>query len=96
VNLFPTQIEELVLATPGLSPHFQCVLKRAGNLDHLTVRVERHETVDYTDGVTAASLLRQVLKNRIGVSIGVEVVEPGAVERSAGKMRRVIDERDRR
>jgi phenylacetate-CoA ligase len=96
VNLFPTQIEELVLASPGLSPHFQCVLQRAGNLDALTVRVERHEAVDPRAGIAAGNDLVQVLKNRIGVSIGVEVVEPGGVERSAGKMKRVVDERDRR
>ncbi len=45
VNLFPTQIEELILRTPALSPHFQCVLTRPGRLDELTVRVEAHGRV---------------------------------------------------
>ena len=44
VNLFPTQIEELILGTPELSPHFQCVLDRDGNLDSMTVLVERRES----------------------------------------------------
>ena len=46
VNLFPTQIEELILRTPALSPHFQCVLTRDGRLDALTVAVERRVDAD--------------------------------------------------
>jgi phenylacetate-CoA ligase len=93
VNLFPTQIEELILRTPALSPHFQCVLSRHGRLDALTVRVERRAEVSEAQGVEAGATLASLMKNTIGVSIGVDVVEPEQVERSAGKMRRIIDNR---
>lgn len=96
VNLFPTQIEELILRTPSLSPHFQCVLSRSGNLDELTVLVERREAVA-DDGVAQAEAhLARMVKESIGVTVAVEVVPPGAVERSAGKMRRIVDQRPKR
>jgi phenylacetate-CoA ligase len=90
VNLFPTQIEELILRVPTLSPHFQCVLSREGRLDRLTVRVERRTDTDAAD---AAEALGALVKGAVGVTVTVEVVAPGQVERSAGKMRRVIDDR---
>ena len=93
VNLFPTQIEELVLQLPALSPHFQCVLEREGNLDSLTVLVERREAVDAESGRQAGAELRHLVKSSIGVSVGVEVVDPESVERSVGKMRRIVDRR---
>ncbi|GAB2628639.1 phenylacetate--CoA ligase [Nocardioides ginkgobilobae] len=93
VNLFPTQIEELVLKLPALSPHFQCVLEREGNLDSLTVLVERREGVDTEAGRQAGAELRHLVKSSIGVSVGVDVVEPESVERSVGKMRRIVDRR---
>jgi phenylacetate-CoA ligase len=93
VNLFPTQIEELILRTVELSPHFQCVLRRDGRLDTLLVRVERRVGADPDAGHRAGHALEASTKNLIGVSLEVEVTEPGAVERSAGKMRRVVDER---
>ncbi|WP_300645444.1 phenylacetate--CoA ligase PaaK [Nocardioides sp.] len=93
VNLFPTQIEELVLKLPALSPHFQCVLEREGNLDSLTVLVERREGVGVDAGRQAGAELRHLVKSSIGVSVGVEVVDPESVERSVGKMRRIVDRR---
>jgi phenylacetate-CoA ligase len=96
VNLFPTQIEELILATQELSPHFQCVLTRAGNLDSMTVRVERREQVTVDAATEAGALLTRRVKNSIGVTIGVDVVEPNTVERSVGKMRRIVDQRPAR
>ncbi|MFB9237766.1 phenylacetate--CoA ligase PaaK [Plantactinospora siamensis] len=93
VNLFPTQIEELILRTPALSPHFQCVLTRAGRLDALTVRVERRPDAEPAAGTRAGAELAEAVKNTIGVSIAVEVIEPDGVERSLGKMRRIIDQR---
>jgi phenylacetate-CoA ligase len=89
VNLFPTQIEELLLQAADLTPHFQCVRRRDGNLDTLTVRVERSPQTTTESGPRLA----QRIKNTIGVTVAVEVVDEGVVERSAGKMRRVIDER---
>ena len=93
VNLFPTQIEELVLQLPALSPHFQCVLEREGNLDSLTVLVERREAADAEAGRQAGAELRHLVKSSIGVSVAVDVVDPDSVERSVGKMRRIVDRR---
>jgi phenylacetate-CoA ligase len=93
VNLFPTQIEELILRTPELSAHFQCVLAREGRMDALTVRVERRADADQAAAAAAGATLAALIKNNIGVSVGVEVVEPDGVERSLGKMRRVVDNR---
>jgi len=96
VNIFPTQIEELILRTPALSPHFQCVLTRPVRLDELTVRVERRPGIDAEAASRASSSLQSLVKSSIGVTVSVDVLEPDTVERSAGKMRRVIDERPAR
>jgi phenylacetate-CoA ligase len=93
VNLFPAQIEELILAAPHLSPHFQCVLDRPGALDSMTVLVERRASASPEAGAEAGALLQRRVKNSIGVTIAVEVADPGTVERSVGKMRRTIDKR---
>ncbi len=94
VNLFPTQIEELILRTPALAPHFQCVLSRTTRLDELTVRVERRADATADAGADAGTQLRTLIKNTIGVSVAVDVVDPDGVERSMGKMRRIVDNRD--
>jgi phenylacetate-CoA ligase len=93
VNLFPTQIEELILRTPALSAHFQCILSRPARLDELTVLVERRASADEQHGIAAGVSLAALVKETIGVTVEVSVLEPGQVERSAGKMRRVIDQR---
>jgi phenylacetate-CoA ligase len=96
VNLFPTQIEELLLQIEDLSPHFQCVLSRSGTLDEMTVRVETREGVGESAARSAGQELRHMVKSTIGVSVGVDVVPPDAIERSVGKMRRIVDERPKR
>ena len=93
VNLFPTQIEEIVLGLPALSPHFQCHLDRTGHLDELTVRVERREHTSDAEASAAGAELRQRIKGRIGVSVAVDVVDVASIERSVGKMRRIVDHR---
>ena len=93
VNLFPTQIEEIVLGIPTLSPHFQCHLDRSGNLDTLTVRVERRDATTDAEAAAAQSELAQRIKASIGVSVGVDVVDVASIERSVGKMRRIVDHR---
>ena len=93
VNLFPTQIEELVLRTPALSPHFQCVLDRVDRLDALTVRVERRPDAERAAAGEAGRTLQMLVKSTIGVSVEVNVLEPDEIERSLGKMRRIIDQR---
>jgi phenylacetate-CoA ligase len=69
------------------------VLTRPGTLDELTVRVERRVDASADDAAAAGAELRRLVKNSIGVSVAVQVVDPEGVERSMGKMRRVIDER---
>jgi phenylacetate-CoA ligase len=93
VNLFPTQIEELILRTPALAPHFQCLLTREGRLDAMTVKVERRHDADAAAGETAGRELARLVKNTIGVSVQIDVIEPDGVERSMGKMRRIVDQR---
>jgi phenylacetate-CoA ligase len=93
VNLFPTQIEELILRVPSLSPHFQCHLSRPNRMDQLTVQVERRPGIDAAVGDQGGAALGKLVKNHIGVTVAVRVLDPGGIERSAGKMRRIIDER---
>jgi phenylacetate-CoA ligase len=95
VNLFPTQIEELILRTPALSPHFQCVLTRDGRLDGMTVTVERRPEATPEEAAAAAEELERHVKATIGVTVDVEAMEPGSIERSMGKMRRIVDRRTR-
>ena len=96
VNLFPTQIEELILRTPELSPHFQCVMSRDGRMDDLTVLVERREAASMAQATEAGIELRRFIKSNIGVTVAVDVVDPDTVERSVGKMRRIVDKRNAR
>ncbi|GAA4484044.1 phenylacetate--CoA ligase [Rhodococcus olei] len=93
VNLFPTQIEELILTIPALAPQFQCVLDRPDRMDRLTVRVEARPDADADSRGRAAADLTKAVKNRIGVSVVVDVTDPAALERSIGKARRLIDNR---
>jgi phenylacetate-CoA ligase len=92
VNLFPTQIEELILRVPGLAPHFQLVLSRPRRLDELTVRVEaRGSAAGATERGGAGERLQSLIKDTIGVTVTVDVLEPELIERSAGKAQRVVD-----
>ncbi len=93
VNLFPTQLEELILRIPALAPHFQCVLTRPARLDELTVRVERRPDATPADAAAGGDQLKTLVKNTIGVSVRVDVLDHDGVERSLGKMRRIIDQR---
>jgi phenylacetate-CoA ligase len=91
VNLFPTQIEEVVLRTPGLAPHFQLVLTTQGRMDALTVRVEARPDTPPERREGAARELVRAVKDTVGVSVTCEVVEPDALERSVGKLQRLRD-----
>lgn len=93
VNLFPTQIEEIVLRTPGVSPHFQLRLTREGRLDVLTVRAEARAGATPEQREAAAASVAAAVKDGIGVSVGVEILDPETLERSVGKFRRIVDER---
>ncbi|MFF9978728.1 phenylacetate--CoA ligase PaaK [Streptomyces erythrochromogenes] len=91
VNLYPTQIEEILLRTPGLAPHFQLRLAREGRMDTLTVRVEARRESDAALREAAAAGVVQAVKAGIGVSVRVEVVAPETLERSVGKIKRLVD-----
>ncbi|MGW3560980.1 phenylacetate--CoA ligase PaaK [Streptomyces sp. NPDC000963] len=94
VNLFPTQIEEIVLRTPAVAPHFQLRLTREGRLDALTVRAEARAGATAEQRAEAARTIAAAVKDGIGVSVGVEVVDPETLERSVGKIRRIVDLRE--
>ncbi|PXY30508.1 phenylacetate--CoA ligase PaaK [Prauserella flavalba] len=93
VNVFPSQVEEIVLRTGDLSPHFQLVLTTEGRLDRMTVRVEARPGTSTEHRHTAATTLAARVKDGIGVTVDVDVTEPDTLGRSAGKIQRVVDRR---
>jgi phenylacetate-CoA ligase len=93
VNVFPTQIEELILQTPLLAPHYVLELTREGPLDALAVHVEAADAAAFAQCAGASKALVEQIKSMIGISARVEVREPGSIERSIGKAKRVIDKR---
>lgn len=94
VNVFPSQIEEQLLTIEGLTPHYLCVLTRPGRMDELTVQVEAASAESTPEErARMAAQLRGRVKDRIGVTIGVEVLDPHALERSLGKAKRISDQR---
>jgi phenylacetate-CoA ligase len=94
VNVFPSQIEELVLRTAGLSAHYRLEMARAGHLDSLTVHVEcGGDCADEDSRGRAARELAHHVKSLIGISVGVDVHLPGTLERSVGKAKRLDDRR---
>jgi phenylacetate-CoA ligase len=98
VNMYPSQIEELVLKLPGLAPHYQLELTREAHLDQLAVKVECLEAVAGEASLRSRLQhdLQGSIKSTIGISAQVVVCDPGSIERSAGKARRVIDRRPAR
>ncbi len=95
VNVFPSQIEELILQHSQLTPHYVLELARAGSLDRLTVRVESNPAAMANRDAChdAGRRLQHDIKSHIGVTAAVVVCDPGSIERSAGKAKRVIDRR---
>ncbi|MFI7296942.1 phenylacetate--CoA ligase PaaK [Streptomyces sp. NPDC050121] len=94
VNVFPTQIEEVVLQTAGVAPHFQIHLTKRGRMDHMTVRVEARPDAGPEQRESAGRAIAKGVKDGVGISVEVAVVEPESLERSLGKLRRVKDERE--
>jgi phenylacetate-CoA ligase len=93
VNVFPTQIEELLLKEEALAPHYQIEITRPKSLDEMTILVERAPQAGSADGDAAAARLRHRVKSLIGVTADVKVMAPGGVERSLGKAKRIVDRR---
>ncbi|MGJ8605080.1 MAG: phenylacetate--CoA ligase PaaK [Marivita sp.] len=95
VNVFPTQIEEEVMATGGLAPYFQIELYSAGRLDAMRVLVEAMpNAASDLSRQAAATMLTERIKDHVGVSVTVDVGDPGSVARSQGKAVRVVDKRN--
>jgi len=95
VNVFPSQIEALLLQLAGLAPHYQLEVTRAGHLDQLAVRVECLPELagDRAARARLEGQLQASIKSAVGLTTQVAVGEPGSIERSAGKARRVVDRR---
>ncbi|MEW1547939.1 phenylacetate--CoA ligase PaaK [Streptomyces tsukubensis] len=91
VNVFPSQVEEIVLRVPGVSPHFRIELTRRGRMDHMTVLVEARPECGEQQREAAARAIGRGVKDGVGVTVEVRVVDPGSLERSVGKIRRVKD-----
>jgi phenylacetate-CoA ligase len=94
VNLFPTQIEELVLGIEQLTPHFILELTRRGTMDDMTVRIERHPDLPVETCEAATVVLAERIKQFVGSTVSVQLVEPGTLPRSEGKYKRVYDLRN--
>uniref|UniRef100_UPI0038620E01 phenylacetate--CoA ligase family protein n=1 Tax=Methylibium sp. TaxID=2067992 RepID=UPI0038620E01 len=94
INVFPTQIEELILQHGQLAGQYQLVVTREGHLDAVEVRCELHASVTGVNASDIAAWLGERIKNRVGITTQVVVGAPGSIERTlVGKARRVIDRR---
>jgi phenylacetate-CoA ligase len=93
VNVFPSQIEEQVVAHPGLAPHFQLELSRQGRLDAMTVLLEVTETAEDEALRRIGSAFEKRIKQTLGISVRARIGSPGSVPRSQGKAVRIVDNR---
>ncbi|MGK4065631.1 AMP-binding protein [Rothia sp. HC945] len=95
VNLFPTQIEELALNLPSLSPHFTLEIDRPNRMDQMTIHIERREDATREEAVEDGKKLLSEIKTKIGSSALIDIAEPETLARSSGKIRRVYDHRNK-
>jgi phenylacetate-CoA ligase len=96
VNVFPSQIEEVLVNIEGVEPHYQLVINRIGTLDELVVHVEMNEKLisDEIKGLeTVERKIQSDIESVLGIKVGVKLVEPKTITRSEGKAKRVIDKR---
>ena len=95
VNMFPSQVEELILKEPVLAPHYRIEVSRPGKLDEVDVLVEMDpgQPADEAARAAVARHLQHEIKTFIGVSTRVRVLDEGSIERSIGKAKRVVDTR---
>ena len=96
VNVFPQQIEGILMESDGLSPNYQIIVDRVHNLDTLEVRVEMNENL-FADEIRKLQMLegrlQKTIKEFLGVSAKVRLMEPRSIERSEGKAKRIVDNR---
>ncbi len=96
VNVFPSQVESVLMTIEGVEPHYQLIVTREGSLDVLEVQVEVNESVfsDQIKGLEGlARTIEHEIKDLLGVTCKVKLVEPKTIQRSEGKAKRVIDKR---
>lgn len=93
VNLYPSQIEELLLAEGSLTAHWQLEVSRPHSMDELTVLVEGATHAITEDVAAAADSLQRRMKTMIGLTAHVRIVQTGGIERSIGEAKRVVDRR---
>ncbi|AMO89270.1 phenylacetate-coenzyme A ligase [Corynebacterium simulans] len=93
VNCFPSQFEEIITEDSNLRPRYQCILSKKGRMDHLTLVVEHATDVAQSDIEASGDWLKKQIKNRIGISVGVDVVDH--VDCGEGKAKRIVDNRDK-
>ena len=96
VNVFPSQVEHVLMGVEGVEPHYQIVVEREGNLDTMTVQVEVSEGLFSDEIRVLENLTRKIqreVKSLLGVTCKVKLVEPKTIQRSEGKAQRVIDNR---
>ncbi len=97
VNVFPSQVEHVLMSIEGVEPHYQIVVEREGNLDTMTIQVEVSESI-FSDEIRVLEKLSRTIeveiKDMLGVTCKVKLVEPKTIQRSEGKAQRVIDKRN--
>jgi phenylacetate-CoA ligase len=93
VNVFPSQVEELILGRPGLAPHYEIEVSRPHRMDEMVVRVEARGDLPAEAYRAEALALGQILKSMVGISAEIRVEASGSLQRSNGKAVRVIDRR---
>jgi phenylacetate-CoA ligase len=92
VNLYPSNVEHLLMGVADVAPHYQLVVERTGAMDELAVQIE--PATSDVDAATLGSTVETLLREHIGIRVAVEVLPPGAVPRSEGKAVRVVDRRE--
>jgi phenylacetate-CoA ligase len=96
VNVFPSQVEHVLMGIEGVEPHYQIEVRREGNLDTMEVKVEVSEQVFHDEVKVLETMARRIqaeIKDLLGVTCSVKLVEPRTIQRSEGKAQRVIDHR---
>ena len=96
VNVFPSQVEHVLMGTEGVEPHYQIVVNREGNMDTMAVEVEVSEDIFSDEIKVLENLTKRIqmdIKDMLGVTCKVKLVEPRTIQRSEGKAQRVIDNR---
>ena len=98
VNVFPSQIEQIITSFPEVVPHYQIVLTTKGKLDHVELRIETAPDFPFDEIRALEDLRRRLaseLKSNLQIAVDIKIVEPKTIERSEGKAKRVFDLRDK-